>query len=223
MSSIPKLTIPESSYDPSSYSQGPRSKSQLLIYLIKLTHGASISLVVTFLVAVFAIKPLLQTASERRLEVLECIRGNLRDLYLKVITKVNYIPITAIRRHGKLYADAIVQTSGDNDEKNQANDALGQTELHLKLKKIATLLHESVRGSYAMDSFMHSKGLSYAIKDFQNKAEMEYFNVDEFFLSDRGMLAPGASLNTKVKKKNLVVETKNEIRSIKGLYMSGQV
>ncbi|KAI5952505.1 hypothetical protein KGF54_003372 [Candida jiufengensis] len=218
MSSVPILTIPESSFDPSVYNlRNPNSKSQLLIYLIKLTHGASLSLIITYAIGLFILKPLLETKNERRLELLECIRNNLRDFYLKAITKISYIPIVAIRRSNKLYSDAICQTESSSKDK-ELNDKLSQTELHLKLKKMSILLNENVR-TYKMQDMSNYKSINYAIKDLQNKSDLVYFDDTEVFMIDNGY----DKLGNKIKRKNIVVDTKNEIRSIKGLYMSGQV
>ncbi|KAI5965133.1 uncharacterized protein KGF55_001353 [Candida pseudojiufengensis] len=217
MSSVPILTIPESSFDPSVYNlRSPRSKSELLIYLIKLTHGASLSLIITYAIGLFILKPLLETRNIRRLDLLECIRTNLRDLYLKTITKISYIPIVAIRRNGKLYSDAIIQTESSNNVEEE--DKLGQTQLHLKLKKMSNLLNENVR-TYKMSDLTNYKSVNFAIKDLQNKSDLVYFDDNEIFMLDLGI----DEFGKKVKKRNIVVDTKNEIRSIKGLYMSGQV
>ncbi|KAG7662311.1 uncharacterized protein J8A68_004205 [[Candida] subhashii] len=230
MSSVPILTIPETSYDPSIYSlKTKRGKSQLLIYLIKLTHGSGITLIIAYVLGLFVLKPLLETNATRRLEVLELVRGKVRDLYLNLIGRVSYIPIVGIKRPGsnKLYADAVVQTDDSlldrmriidkNDPSKDDEDKLGQGRLYNKLKQLSTRLTNDCRGYDSME--MHSyKSVNYAIRDLQSKADMIYFNSNDLFVPDTAMLA----FDNKLPKRNLAVEARNEIRSIKGLYMSGQ-
>ncbi|KAI5970598.1 hypothetical protein CANMA_000339 [Candida margitis] len=219
--SVPKFTIPESAYDPSTYSlKNTKSKSGLLTYLLKLTNGGSLALIVSYFVGFFIVKPLLETSNSRRLEFLETMRSNLREIYLKMITKVSYIPIVAIKRNGKLHADAIVQTESHPDKSAAVEDRLSQGELHQKMVKMSSLLNTYVK-HWSMENFSNYKGVNYAVKDLQNKSDLVYFDDQEFFTLDTGLEAgPNGG---KARKRNIVVDTKNEIRSIKGLYMSGQV
>ncbi|KAK6882545.1 hypothetical protein K6H10_000760 [Candida tropicalis] len=215
--SVPTLTIPESAFDSSMYSGNPaRSKSQLLMYLLKLTNRSSFALVIIYLVGYFAIKPLMETNISRRLEYLDAVRGKLRDFYLKAITKVSHIPIVAIKRNGKLYADEIVQTNESKEE----SDKLSQDKLCKSLHKLSILLNEGIK-SYSTTQLANYKSINYAIKDFQNKSDLVYFNQSELFVLDSNIKSPVVSGAT-MRKKDIAVETKNEIRSIKGLYMSGQ-
>ncbi|RLV89201.1 hypothetical protein JA1_005278 [Spathaspora sp. JA1] len=232
MSSVPVLTIPESSYDPSLYSlRTRRGKSSILIYLIKLTHGSALSLALAYIIGLLVIKPLLETKSVRRLELLEAARVGLRDFYLKLIGKVSHIPIVAIRKPGdnKYYSDAVVQTNDSYVDKTRIRtdrekweelvekDKVGQGRLHEKLKKLSTILNEECI-TYSSIDMDHYKSANYAIKDFQNKADLVYFNPSELFMQDSIPTDPTKPL----RKKNRAVEVRNEIRSIKGLYMSGK-
>ncbi|KAI5968155.1 hypothetical protein KGF57_000238 [Candida theae] len=221
MSYVPKLTIPESAFDPSGYTlRNTRSKSGLLAYLVKLANGGSLALIVSYLVGFLIVKPLLETSNSRRLEFLECMRSNLRNIYLKMITRVSYIPIVAIRRNGKLHADAIIQTDSQPETGPDIEDRLSQGELYQKMVKMSSLLNTYVK-HWSMEDFTNYKGVNFAIKDLQNKSDLVYFDDQEFFTLDTGLEA-GPS-GGKARKRNIVVDTKNEIRSIKGLYMSGQV
>ncbi|RCK54941.1 hypothetical protein Cantr_04461 [Candida viswanathii] len=213
--SVPILTIPESAFDPTMYGGNPlRSKSQLLIYLMKLTNRSSFALVLIYLIGYFAIRPLMETNIARRLEYLDAVRGKLRDFYLRAITKVQHIPIVAIKRNGKLYADEIVQTN----ESKEDNDKLSQDKLCKSLHKLSILLNEGVK-SYSTTQLSNYSSINYAIKDFQNKSDLVYFNQSELFVLDND--ATPLVSGTTIRKKDIAVETKNEIRSIKGLYMSG--
>lgn len=242
--SVPILTIPESSFDPASYNNlntanitKSKSQSQILLYIIKLTRRSSIGLILFYILGLFIIKPLMELNVTRRKDYLDYIRGKLRDFYLKSITKVQYIPIVAIKNKqtGKLYSDAIIQTDNNNNNKLSTNstggddsdDRLGQNQLYKKLTKLSLLLTEGIR-NYSTIELSNYKSINYSIKDLQNKSDLVYFNQNDLFVMDNGGGGGGVSSimttsgNT-MKKKDLAVEIKNEIRSIKGLYMSGQV
>ncbi|KGQ89391.1 hypothetical protein MEO_02256, partial [Candida albicans P94015] len=245
----PILTIPESSFDPASYNNlntanitksksKSKSQSQILLYIIKLTRRSSIGLILFYILGLFIIKPLMELNVTRRKDYLDYIRGKLRDFYLKSITKVQYIPIVAIKNKqtGKLYSDAIIQTDNNNNNNksstnstgdDDSDDRLGQNQLYKKLTKLSLLLTEGIR-NYSTIELSNYKSINYSIKDLQNKSDLVYFNQNDLFVMDNGGGGGGVSSimttsgNT-MKKKDLAVETKNEIRSIKGLYMSGQV
>ncbi|CAI5758051.1 unnamed protein product [Candida verbasci] len=216
---IPIVTIPESSYNPSSYNT-IKTKSQLIIYLTKLTHGSSIFLILFYLIGYFAIKPLLEITITRRLELLETTRLNLRDCYIKLISKVNYIPIIKINKNGKIISDEIIQTDDNNKNNKYKDDENNNDEIYLKLKRLSNLLSTNIR-SYDAGEFLNFKSIKYSIKDFQNKSDLIYFNEDELFTVESNSKIDDKNIQG-IKKKNISIETKNEIRSIKGLFMSGQ-
>lgn len=248
--SVPILTIPESSFDPASYNNlntanitksksKSKSQSQILLYIIKLTRRSSIGLILFYILGLFIIKPLMELSVTRRKDYLDYIRGKLRDFYLKSITKVQYIPIVAIKNKqtGKLYSDAIIQTDNNNNNKLSTNstgdddsdDRLGQNQLYKKLTKLSLLLTEGIR-NYSTIELSNYKSINYSIKDLQNKSDLVYFNQNDLFVMDNGGGGGGGGASSimttsgnTMKKKDLAVEIKNEIRSIKGLYMSGQV
>mmetsp|Transcript_7513 Transcript_7513/g.9491 ORF Transcript_7513/g.9491 Transcript_7513/m.9491 type:complete len:239 (+) Transcript_7513:30-746(+) len=238
MSKVPVLTIPESAYDPSTYTLSPHQysgrKSKLLAYLIKLTHGSAITLSLAYIIGLFVLKPLMETTANRRYELLEQFRGKLRDCYLNLIGRVNYIPIVAINKNdgsGKLYADAICQTNdsyldstsyktiSEQEEELNKNDKLFQDRLTTRLTRLATVLKNCE--AYRSEEIPSYKTVNFALKDFQDKADLTYFNSNELFTATADNTdSPNGSAP---RKRNLAVDTKNEIRSIKGLFMSGQV
>ncbi|KAK6457312.1 uncharacterized protein RJT20DRAFT_127528 [Scheffersomyces xylosifermentans] len=243
--SIPLLTIPEVAYDPRSYSVvASKRKSRLLTYLIKLTHGSAIALVAAYLIGFFLVKPLLETKASRRLDLLELYRGKLRDCYLNLIGRVSYIPIVAKKKNndGKLCSDAVIQTDDSWLEKNRlrtkteeaeeelAKDKLYQNRIVKKLNKLCDKLNEC--SSYSTDRLSYYKSTNFSMKDLQNKADLKYFNYNELFSVEVPIPeeVDSAQKDSKkvnftkptVRKKNIAVETQNEIRSIKGLFMSGQ-
>jgi hypothetical protein len=215
--SIPILTIPESAYEAQAYLAPQRSKSHLLLYILKLTRTSSIAVVLIYLVGYFAVKPVLETGSLRRLEVLDLYRTKLRDLYLNLIGRVSHIPIVSFNRaNGKCYSDSITQTDesyfGSKDKDD--GDKLSQNGLLLALSKLSQLLTEC--DAYLKTSISSYEPTNSSLRSFQNQADLKYFNTSEFFNVQ-------AEESGKTRTKDIVVETKNEIRGIKGLYMSGQV
>lgn len=240
MSLVPLLTIPEAAYDPSAYTSSPqqynRRRSRLIAYLVKLTHGSAIALTAIYIIGIFVLKPLLETTANRRYELLEQFRSKLRDCYLNLIGRVNYIPIVAINKNdgsGKLYADAICQTTDsyldssrrktfvEEEEELEKTDKLYQGRLISRLSRLSEILKNCA--AYQVDDIPSYKTTSFALKDFQDKADLIYFNSNELFTVQPEDKDASLVKLTTPKKRNLAVDAKNEIRSIKGLYMSGQV
>lgn len=214
--SVPILTIPESAFDPNAYTAGRRQQTKLIRYLLSLTRGSAGLLVLAYLVGLFGIKPLMELATSQRLDFLEACRGKLRDLYLNVIGRVNYIPIVAINKNdgsGKRYADAVCQTE-DLNAKEPQPEALGLEAVQAKLTKLSDVLRQC--DSYESTKLPHYKVMDFLLKDFRQKTDMVYFNQRELFDKKK-------EANSKEKAKNLAQEVKTNIRLIKGMYMSGQV
>lgn len=213
--SVPILTIPETAFDPSAYT-GVRRQSNLVRYLLTLTRGSAGLLILAYLVGLFAIKPLLELTTIQRLDVLAACRGRLRDLYLNVIGRVNYIPIVAINKNdgtGKRYADAICQTN-DLSAKEPESGALGLESVHEKISKLAEVLKQC--NGFLVAQMPHYRVADFLVKDFKQKTDMVYFNQRELFEEPKDP-------RSKEKSKNLALEVKNNIRRIKGMFMSGQV
>lgn len=173
-------------------------------------------MILAYLVGLIAIKPLLELTTSQRLDFLEACRGKLRDLYLNVIGRVSYIPIVAINKNdgsGKRYADAICQTD-DLNAKEPTPEALGLEAVREKLSKLSAVLSQC--DSYLTAQMPHYKVVDFLIKDFRQKTDMVLFNQQEIFEEAK-------KPHSKEKSKNLAVEAKNNIRRIKGMFMSGQV
>ncbi|KAK6199485.1 uncharacterized protein RJT21DRAFT_121817 [Scheffersomyces amazonensis] len=195
MSSIPMLTIPEGAYDPNGFTS-IRRKSQLVQYLIRLTNGSSIGLILAYAIGMFVIKPLLETTATRRLQVWESYRKKLMDFYLSLITKVSYIPIVAKKKDNdkRLYNDMVIQTDDsyldksryksekEKNEELEANDKLYQLKLHNRLKKLNVALNNI--DTYSVQKLSNFKSASFAIKDFQNKTDLVYFTHSNYFTDD---------------------------------------
>lgn len=215
---VPLLSIPEAAYDSQAYllPRTSRSNSQLIRYLLTLTRTSSVALIILYIIGYFAVKPALEIGGIRRLEVLDLYRLKLRDLYINLIGKVSQIPIVAFNRtNGKCYVDAITQTTESSlgNKTDLDNDKLGQANLLATLTKLSESLPRCI--PYLTEGIPHYKLTNASIRDLQNKADLKYFNTSDFFniqVDDKG----------KTRTRDVVVETKNEIRGIKGLYMSGQ-
>lgn len=232
MPSIPMLTIPEGAYEPSAYRQGKATPSRILQYLLKLTNGSAILLVVAYILGLAVLKPMLETGAGRRLELLEMFRGRLRDCYLNLVGRVSHIPVVAINKNGKLYADAIVQTddsyldssrykSAEEREQELANkDKLLQLGLVNKLKSLSASLNKCHPN--LISEIPHYKTTNNVLKGLQARSDV-VFSASDIFNVEKDKDVNDKAEKKVERKKNIAVDTKNEIRSIKGLFMSGQV
>lgn len=236
MPSVPILTIPEGAYDPSAYSQGRAAPSRTLTYLLRLTNGSAIVLVIAYILGLAVFKPMLETRAERRLDLLEMFRGKLRDCYLTLVGRISQIPVVAINKNGKLYADAITQTddsyldssryrSAEEREQELANeDKLSQLGLVRSLKGLSASLKNC--HPYLMSEIPHYKTTNDVIKSLQTRSDA-VFSASGLFSVERAKDKDDKNIDNKTektneRKKNIAVDTKNEIRGIKGLFMSGQ-
>lgn len=219
--SVPILTIPEAAFDPSRY-VAVRTQNNLVKYLLRLVRMSSFFLVLTYLVGTFAVKPLMESTILQKLDFLENCRGKLRDLYLNVIGRVNYIPIVAIHKKdvkGKLFADAVCQTEESvlKEKEDQSDEALGMNFVSSGLDRLSESLNKCT--GFHTAQIPHFRVVDYCLKDFRQKTDMLYFNQRTLF---SGPLV-SSEAKTKVAAKNMSQEVKTEIRTIKGLYMSGMV
>lgn len=228
MMSVPKLTIPETAFNPNDYVAIQR-KSRLFQYLVRLTNGSALFLIIVYLVGYLGIKPLMELTAARRIELLDKYRHRLTDVYLRLVSKVDYIPIVGYKEKGtkgkgKIVVDQIVQTTKTNitddkltdEEKLDAlntKDKLNQMKLVEKLNKLNGLLKECT--SYLTSEMHHYKVIREELKVFQHQVDTKLFDYDDLYAVTR-------KVDNVEKKKDLVIDTKNDIRSIKGLYMSGQ-
>lgn len=227
---VPILTIPETAYDVSAYLAAgqTRRRSQLFIFLVKLTHRSALALTAAYIVGYFGLRPLMEQTAASRLDLLEFYRGKLRDCYLKLVEKVTYIPIVAINKHdgsGKLYADAVCQTpqshlssktKSEEEIKEEANktDRLRQGRVAVKLNQLLSRLHDCE--AYRSADMPHYRQAMNLAKEFQERANGDLF--DDIFIGQVESKSSGT-----FRRKNYVLEVTSEVRSIKGLYMSGQI
>lgn len=220
--SVPKLTIPEAAYSPDAFQSltTVQRRTSLFQFLLRLTNGSAAVLVAAYIVGLVALKPLMATTASRRLQYIEHFRHKIRDFYLDIISRVNHVPIVGIQREkgvGKVYAEAVCQTDLSRDKDLQGNDVdnIGTGSIHEKLESLHNVLSRC--SSFSLSDMPHYRSTDYAIKDFQQKTDMVYFSHKELFSET----TQGA--DNKPRVRNLSQEAKNEIRGIKGLYMSGQV
>lgn len=178
------------------------------------------SVILAYLVGLVAIRPLMERVTEQRLDFLEACRRQLRDLYLLAISRVNHIPIVGIDRgdgSGKRYADCVCQT--DDLKKQQLTetpiDSLGQASVLAKLEKLLVRLNECK--GFQTAHLLHYNVTEYSLKDLKGKVDMVFFDQTKLFI---GRLVRGSQMTgTPI---NLALEVKNNVRSIKGMFMSGQ-
>lgn len=208
--SVPVLTIPESAFDASSY-VSRRSRSHLLRFLLTLTRLSALALILSYITGHLLIKPLMEKTTEQRLELLETYRTKLRDLYITVMGKVQYIPAIGFDKNGsgKVYADAVCQTTGAAPEQKSSEDFLAQDAVHEKLQLLLSALARC--SGYLVHEMQHHSVIDHALKDLRQKTDMVYFDQHKLFNGTDGD-----------QRDNMAQSVKRSIRSIKGMYMSGQ-
>ncbi|KAL7667247.1 Uncharacterized protein ABC855_g910 [[Candida] zeylanoides] len=208
---VPVLTIPESAFEAAGYSALGR-RSRLLTYLVRLTHASAAALTVAYVLAALVVKPLLELTAARRLQVLDRFRVRLRDCYLSLVGRVSHIPIVAINRDGKLYADAICQTPSSRAGVQPA--AAERDGLVQSLHRLQSSLDQCT--AYSVSEIPHYKTVRYCVQDFQTRADTDFFSTQAMFTTAvEGANGP--------RKKNIAVDIRNDIRGIKGMYISGKV
>ncbi|KAM9931727.1 hypothetical protein OXX80_008628 [Metschnikowia pulcherrima] len=215
--SVPILTIPETAFNPAGYLPAKHARrSRLLRYMLTLTRTSAAALILAYLVGLLAIKPLMETTTTQRIEFLEACRTRLRALYINVMGRVEYIPTIGIERsHGvvkKVYADSVCQTE-DLEKKQLAEkplETLGQASVSDKLSLLLTKLQEC--SAYSVQDIEHYRVVDFSLKDLRQKSEMVYFDQNKLF-SEQGQTR---------KPRHLAREVKQDIRSIKGMFMSGR-
>ena len=236
MSNVPITTLPESPYNPLKYDLGFLARrSPLLAYLLTITHGSATGLVVAYILGYFLFSPLLEKTASRRYDYLELFRGRLRDFYLNLAGRVRYVPQVAINKNdgsGKLYADAICQTeeshmrsqygSEDSEEEDQ-NDKLSQAKLLSRLGELTNRLREcEAIQSIEVPHFTMTKN---SVRELQEKTNSSYLS-SEIYEGDDSTTTTTTTTNTTTPKTNRATmqsTIKEQVRSIKGLFMTGQV
>lgn len=218
--SVPRITIPESAFDPSSYNLSSRRRRNAgtLLFILQLTRGSALAVFLAYFIGILALRPLMATVALQRLDYLEECRSKLRDLYLNVITRVKVIPIVGFDKKlgahtKKVYVDAICQTDDLSEEAEKIDpvDTLGQTAVANKLSALSDSLRRV--SAYLSANVPHYNSVNFTIKDLRQKADLVLFNQSELFAAP-----PGAPRKTK----NVSEDVKTSIRSIKGLFMSGK-
>lgn len=205
------LSIPETAYDSRAYLNV--KSTSLIKYLWTIGKGSSFILVTAYLLGYFILKPLLEVGASRRLEVLDLYRAKLRDLYINLIGRVSHIPIVSFNKNKRQF-DSVTQTTESSFSQSQipSKDTLGQLALTQSLQKLTALLPSITPYSTELP---HYSLTSASIKDLLSNVDKKYFNTTDFFsvsVQDKG----------KTIYRDIAVDTKNEIRGIKGLFMSGQ-
>lgn len=155
-------------------------------------------------------------ATFQRLDYLEECRTKLRDLYLNVICRVKNIPMIRFDKssgEGKVLVDAICQTEGLDAQAEAADpvDTLGQDVVVDKLGKLNDALRRV--SAYLSQNVPHFNVVNFTLKDLRQKSDLVMFNQNEIFAAP-----PSAARKTA----NVAQDVKNDIRNIKGMFMSGQ-
>lgn len=193
----------------------PESKKVVTIppalkYITSLLYGSGTTLSLVYILLIFIVQPLLKVQYERRNELAAFVLKRARDL-LVTLNKDTKLPPVAIKRGEKYYSDAQVQT----DEASTKNSLVyfedekpeNQNILNERLKSLKLCLQDYNRYHAQIDEL---NPLTFQIKKFQGRIDA-YSQAN--LLRIRGQASSDTSTN----------QLKQEIRSIKGLFLTGQV
>lgn len=182
-----------------------------LKYITSLLYGSGTALSFVYILLILIIQPLLEVQYARRNDLAGFVLKRAREI-LVTLSKDAKLPPVAIKRGGKFYSDAQIQTDQVNtrtssvyfeDEKPENENVLNE---RLKSLKLALLDYNRY---YAHVDELNP--LTFQIKKFQGR-------IDAY--SQANLLRiRGQSMNDQMSTTKL----KQEIRSIKGLFLTGQV
>lgn len=182
-----------------------------LKYITSLLYGSGAGLSVLHILLIFVVQPLLEVQYERRNELASFILRKAREV-LVLMNKSAKLPPVAIKRGDKYYSDAQVQTEEVNtkksfvyfedevekERKNKVND---------RMVSLRNTLQDYNRYHAQIDEL---NPLTFQVKKFQGRIDA-YSQAN--LLRIRGQTQNDTTTN----------QLKKEIRSIKGLFLTGQV
>lgn len=214
--SVPRITIPESAFDPAVYHLSGRLRARTLLYVLRLTRGSVFGAVVAYLVGLLLLRPLMAATTLQRLDFLETCRARLRDLYLGAVSRVRVIPVIGFTRGDgekrRVYVDAMCQTDDANKDADMLTDTLGLGAVAERLAQLCSTL--SRVGAYLAQNVPHYNIVNFALRDLRQKADLVLFNQQEPFTAP-----PEVPRRTA----NVAMDVTTSVRSIKGMFMSGKV
>ncbi|ODV85756.1 hypothetical protein CANARDRAFT_27848 [[Candida] arabinofermentans NRRL YB-2248] len=152
-SSIPVISFPED-LPPATYSATSK-QHQTLRFLIRLLYSSGYTLAGIYLIAILALKPLLNVAYDRRSEFLNHVYTKLSSVYNDLTTKVKYVPSVEINYKGVIYKDSMSSTDDFKNDNDSDEEPIytGPT-----YRYSAALVHEPVKEVRFLDD---AKNINY--------------------------------------------------------------
>ncbi|CCH41837.1 Peroxisomal membrane protein PEX17 [Wickerhamomyces ciferrii] len=185
-----------------------------LKFITKLLYGSGTALSITYLLLLFIIQPLLEVQYERRLDFSSDVLSRTRAL-LEKLNGFSKLPTVVFKRGDKFYSDAQTQTKTIETkhslvsfyDEEQTTNGSDDNILNTKLK----LLRESLEGYNRYHSGIDEVNpLKFQIRNFQGRIDA-YSQAN--LLRIRGQITGLSSTQ----------QLKQDIRDIKGLFLTGQV
>lgn len=194
----------------------PESKKPIIVppalkFVTSLLYGSGTTLSLVYVLLILIIQPLLEVQYERRIDFASAVLKRSREL-LRSMNKTTNLPPVAIKRGEKFYSDAQVQTDEVSTRKSivyfeDEVDSEGSNVLNDRLSKLKNKLQNYNQHHSTMDEL---SPLTFQIKKFQGRIDA-YAQANLFRIRGRPMNETSTN------------QLKQEIRSIKGLFLTGQV
>lgn len=222
---VQELTFPEEEFIVTKNQLPKVQIPPALKFITSLLYKSGAGLTIAYFLSIFIIQPLLEIQYERRNEFIAYVLHRARRLLNTLSLKRN-LPVVAIRRGDKLYSDASVQTIDSKEQKKEK-----ELELRNSLKYGVTF-EDQVDGDVNKKNLIKNELLKlkdslidynkdccslneinpfiFQLKKFQGN--IEAYRHANIFKTGRHMA--GTSSGTAIK---------NDIRTIKGWYLTGQV
>ncbi|ODQ79087.1 hypothetical protein BABINDRAFT_147876 [Babjeviella inositovora NRRL Y-12698] len=198
---------------------GSARVSPLARFIRRVCYGSGYSLVLVYIVANFLVKPLLEEKYALRKDVLRYLRMKLVSYILKLSLEVERVPVVALSRNGKLYNEIATQTDKPKEtgysaymhsyaeEEVEEDDTFKTGRLVKKLDYIHAQLVELHCQNENTQKELHP--LHFQMIDL-------LAHVQSLYTDPHNPKGPRAGRSS-------ALDVKQDIRNIKGLYISGQV
>jgi hypothetical protein len=204
------IVFPENLPQQKQFSQIPPA----LRYITSLLYKSGTGLSLLYLVLLMAIQPLLEVQYDRRNELVSFALSKAIAL-LKLMGKKQSLPTVAIKRGDKHYSDAAVQTLDSEPVKTVntyvtfADESVeSDNKLNDKLQKLRDCVEHYNKYCISLTDLQPT---TFQIKTFQGRIDA-YQSAQLFKTNDRSISGRSAA-----------IDIRNEIRTIKGWYLTGQV
>lgn len=170
-----------------------------LKYITSLLYRSGTGLSILYAILLLVVQPLLEIQFERRNDMATYALDRARQLLRSLGTE---LPTVAVKRGDRLYSDASIQTQEEPD-KLKITDKVND-----KLVKLKDCIEHYKDNCVSINEI---NPVQFQVKKFQSRIDA-YNSVQLFKGFERSMAGKSAG-----------VDMKNDIRTIKGWYLTGQV